>query len=389
MRNVLPNNPNIYYMAAQLNYKFPAIILIVFVAFLSFACARESNSTGHLTMDSFTPLPMETVFEFTESEDIAFQHISSVKSDSFGNILVHDFRQPFLFMFDLEGNFLQQIGGEGRGPGEFQHVGGFMVSAGRLWIIGSRSAKIEVFEFLDSAYVNTNTLTVEEPGLLGTLLGLTPEGILVRNRTIFRAGRRDQQDRSVISLLSENGAILRDTIFTVPIHDHVNDIASQVLIASISFGNGSLVTFDGTDKIYSLWTDSLRLDSYTMDGKRERAFIYNLKPVSVTDDERDSVLNQHDEPYRSAIQKKLSKVKPVVNNLLVDSHHRIWVELLSEELGQGWFCFSEEGEPLYRIDIPYSGAELQDISGNRVLWSYLNEIGAPTFAVSKINTPEI
>jgi hypothetical protein len=77
----------------------------------------------------------------------------------------------------------------------------------------------------------------------------------------------------------------------------------------------------------------------------------------------------------------------VVNNSIIDDHQRIWVKLLTEKLGHSWFCFTLEGEPLYKIDIPEPGAKLQEISGNRVLWNYLNEKGAPTIVQSKINIP--
>jgi hypothetical protein len=77
----------------------------------------------------------------------------------------------------------------------------------------------------------------------------------------------------------------------------------------------------------------------------------------------------------------LPDVKPIVHNLIIDDHQRIWVELLTEHLGHSWFCFSKEGEPIYKIDKPKTEAELQEISGDRVLWSYPNKEGAPTLAV--------
>lgn len=59
--------------------------------------------------------------------------------------------------------------------------------------------------------------------------------------------------------------------------------------------------------------------------------------------------------YASVRDDLRRKLPDVNNNLIIDDHQRIWVELLTEELGQGWFCFTKEGEPLYKIDIPKEG----------------------------------
>jgi hypothetical protein len=64
------------------------------------------------------------------------------------------------------------------------------------------------------------------------------------------------------------------------------------------------------------------------------------------------------------------------------------VELLAADPGHDWFYFTKEEEPLYKIDIPKTGDELQEISGNRVFWSYLDVDGVPKLAFSKINIPK-
>ncbi len=370
-----------------MKFKLPAIF---FVAFMSVACSNENNTPDHLSINSFETLPMEMVFEFTESENVVFQSISSVKSDNYGNILVHDFRQPFLFMFDQEGNFLKRIGREGHGPGEFQQIRSFLVAQDYLWIIDSNTMKIEEFEYQANDYVNINTLSLEDEDLAGLFIGKAEEGILIRKSFIINANRRDNPTEVAISLIDEEGDILRDIIFTIPVKERITARSSgNTLNTSKSFGNESLLAYDGKSRIYTLWTDSLSIDTYTIDGNRQRAFSHPLKPVGISGEERDSVLNVYDNIFRADLRRQLPDVKPIVNNFIIDDHQRIWVELLTEELGNGWFCFTEEGEPLYKIDIPKSGAELQEISRNRMLWNYLNENGAPTFAVSEINIPEI
>jgi len=374
-----------------MRHKLPYnIVLTGFIALLCLTCTstNKNNSKASLAAGSFTPLQLEPVFEFTESEEVAFQQISSIKTDHHGNIIVRDFSQPFLFMLDRDGNFLTKIGREGNGPGEFQQIISFMVDQATLWAIDAGSKKIEKFEYQDDEYVHLTSISLEKEELAGKFIGKTKEGILIANLPSITLNSPDNPTEQPISLINGNGDILRDSIFTVPIYEHLTLKGSGMTLGiNKIFGNRSLLAFDGSGRIYTLWTDSLAIDAYTPEGDRRRAFSHSLEPARVTEAERDSVLNRYD-PVRADLRRKLPDVKPAVNNLLIDDRQRIWVELLTENPGHGWFCFTKEGKPLYQIEIPTEGAELREISGNRVFWNYQNEYGAPTIAVSKFDIPE-
>ncbi|MEX2345009.1 MAG: 6-bladed beta-propeller [Balneolaceae bacterium] len=370
--------------------KYPNGILVIFLTLLSLACSGNSDIHTQLSDSSFQTLQLNPVFEFTESDEIAFQQINSVKSNNERNIIVHDFRQPFLFMFDEIGNFLKTIGREGQGPGEFQQIMSFMITQDQLWVIDSRTNKIEKFEYQDTEYVHVKSISLEKNELAGVLLGKTEEGFLIKNRYTIHANRKDNPTEQSISLINENGKILRDPIFMASIPEQVTAKGSgNTLNAGKSFGNRSLLAFDGMSQVYSLWTDSLSIDTYSIEGDHRYAFSHPLEPVRITDEEINSAINRYNKIFHADLRRQLPDVKPVVNNLIMDDHQRIWVELLTEGLGHGWFCFTKEGEPLYKIDIPMAGTELQEIHQDRVLWNYLNEDGAPTIAVSEINIPEI
>lgn len=259
-----------------MNIKLPVIGLI---AFLSFSCTGEKDSTRYLTTNSFTSLPLETVFEFTESEEVAFQQISSIKTDTNENILVHDFKQPFLCMFDQEGNFLKKIGREGHGPGEFLHISDFLEANGHLWMIDSRAKKIEKFGYRNSEYVHIKSISLEKGELAGKFLGKTEDGVLIKNWYTLHANRKDNPTERPISLIDVNGEVLRDSIFMEPIAEHVTLKGSEYrLYIEKIFGNRSLSAFDGLSRTYTLWTDSLAIDAYTIEGDRRRAFLIPSNP---------------------------------------------------------------------------------------------------------------
>lgn len=370
--------------------KFPAGILVIGLIHLSLACSGNTGNHSELSDHSFLTLQLSSIFEFTESDELVFQQIGSVKSDRYGNIFVHDFSQPVLFMFNKEGEFLNTIGREGPGPGEFQQIASFMITREQLWIMDAGSIKIEVFEYQNADYVYANTITLGHRDLTGSFLGKTKENILITNQISLAANSRNNPTEQPITLINEQGNVVRDSIFMVPIPEQISIRGSgRTLLTGKSFGNRSLMAFDGESRVYSLWTDSLSVDTHTIEGYYQHAFSYSLEPVKITDEEKDSVSNRYGESFRTDLRRQLPDVKPIVNNFILDDFQRVWIELLTEELGHGWFCFTNDGEPLYKIDIPKVGAELQEISGNQVLWNYPDKDGAPVLVASKIDFPEI
>jgi hypothetical protein len=372
-----------------MSYKLSIFGFIGFIALLSFACTTEDESHNRLTMDSFTSLPMETVFEFTESEDVAFRYIRSLQMDDYGNVLVTDPTQQTVFMFDNEGNLIQKIGTNGQGPGEFQSIGSILIENDSLFVSDGRSLKIEVFEYRDSTYNHVRTVKFENQLFLGDLLGLTEQGILIKNGIMLSPFGENNPTDTPISLIGLDGDVLRDTLFSVPLHEFVVDNSTVPFVAGKIFGNTSQLAFDSRNKIYSLWSETLNLDYFTLDGEKNNAFSHTLQPVAINKAEQDSALNQWENPQRTIMSQNMPDVKPIASNLMVDDQHRIWIELLTEELEHGWYAFSPSGEPLFRMNKPRQNAFLQDIHGSKVLWYYTNQNGSPVVVTSTYQVPEI
>lgn len=370
-----------------MSYKLPPIGLVSLITFIILSCTHGDGSTERLSMDSFNPLPMETVFELAESDDFAFRYIQSVQLDNHGNILISDPSQPVVYMFNRKGKLVQKISKEGKGPGEFQRVGSVLASHDSLAISDAKSQKIEVFHYRNGKYSHSRSVSLKNNKLVGNLLGLTEKGILAENN--FRLIPAPPTEIAV-SFLDRNGAILQDTLFSVPIHEFVVHNSEPSFVRGKIYGNTSKLAYDeSADKIYSLWTETLSVDYFTLDGKKHRAFSYPLEPVRITEAEHDSALNNLDKPKQKVMREHMPDVKPVAGDLVVDDQQRLWVELQSEPLDHGWYAFSPEGEPLFRIKNPHHNATLQDIHGNTILWNYTDEKGVPNIVKSKTDIPEI
>ncbi|MDZ7806667.1 MAG: 6-bladed beta-propeller [Gracilimonas sp.] len=107
------------------------ICLCIFCSFL-FSCSSSTE-----TPYANKPLPKESSLELTEiaqvsniNDEIYFSGFRKLMLTSEGHVILNDWRQQALFYFDADGNFLEQIGREGRGPGEFADLRYLLLTPG-------------------------------------------------------------------------------------------------------------------------------------------------------------------------------------------------------------------------------------------------------------------
>ena len=107
--------------------KSPAAIFLWSITFLiSFSILSSCSSgteEGDLSVDSLPVLEMQQTVQFSESDEMLLSNISQLKVDSEGNIIIVDGRQRIIHAVDPSGNYIQQIGANGSGPGEYQFPG--------------------------------------------------------------------------------------------------------------------------------------------------------------------------------------------------------------------------------------------------------------------------
>lgn len=362
------------------------VVWVLFLLIVLCSCSLETESSGALEMDVFTEASIQPVFEFTESDSVMFQSINAVKFDDYGNILVRDFRLRYITMLDQNGNFLQKIGRRGKGPGEFVLIGSFITKDDELIVTDRVSRKMEVFAYRDSVYEHRRTINFNDQASYGSPEGITDKGILVRKGKPIAA---DQQKfspirMSIINLINHEGRLMSDSIATYPTRESLVKESGEFVSMAKAFGNRGYEVFDGDNRIYTLWSDSLKVNYYTLDGEKGELFSYDVSPVEITDAEKDSVLNRKEEPQKSVLDRQFPTTKPLVNAMLVDDQNRFWIELNARDLGNRWFVFDRDGTPLFVMDKPHPGAEIQDVKQEKVLWNYTNEQGIPAVVMGEL-----
>ena len=113
--------------------------------------SRESIFTLHekLVIGSDEDAPAEHIFYFPEF----------VRTDSQGNIYVHDALSASVRVFDASGEFVTMIGRKGTGPGEMQEIVGMHVDGDdRLIVVDRNSRRLTIFTNMGKDFSTENTV---------------------------------------------------------------------------------------------------------------------------------------------------------------------------------------------------------------------------------------
>lgn len=93
--------------------------------------------------------------EIKEPENIIFNGLRDIATDSKNNIFVLDSEEKMIFLFNEEGKFLKKIGRPGQGPGEFGRPSSIYIdSKDIIYVLDESNRRIEIFDS-EANYINS------------------------------------------------------------------------------------------------------------------------------------------------------------------------------------------------------------------------------------------
>lgn len=292
-------------------------------------------------------------------ENYNFIRVSDVEVDEDGNIYVLDPRQYRIQKYDKNGKYLQMIGRQGEGPGEFQRASRMTLSArGKLYVDEFR--KILIFN-----QDNTYERSINVDSLILSYLVTKEENFLGWARV-----RAEEATSFDVILIDSNGKKI-DTIASYP-------DPSVILTKSSSGGGGIMMGGSppyspglsfcpvsdelgvyGYSDEYRLWVVNSTGEIVYIIEKEEKRIPTSKKEESEYVKERIDRMNE-----RGGVQwavgdlKKLykfAKYKPFFSNIKTDDTGHIFLQksksVIKSEEDTYFDCFSKEGYYLYRVKI--------------------------------------
>lgn len=122
------------------------LLLIAFITLISCSetVQKETHELQSLEIEDKVLINENTI---NLPDEIVFGSLYSTVVNSEGDIFSLDARQKLIFHFDSTGNFLNTIGGEGRGPGEFESVYDMItLDDSRLLVYDYMQARSTIFD---------------------------------------------------------------------------------------------------------------------------------------------------------------------------------------------------------------------------------------------------
>ncbi len=292
-------------------------------------------------------------------ENYNFMRVSDVEVDDEGNIYVFDSRQYRIQKYDRDGKYLQTIGRQGEGPGEFQRASRMTLSAaGKLYVDDFR--KILIFNpdhtherSMNCDFLIRSYLVTKEENFLGWAMIRTEEG-----------------SSFDVVLIDSNGNKM-DTIASFP-------DPSVVLTKSLSGGGG--ISMGGSPPyspgllfcpvsnelgVYG-YSDNYRLWVVNSEGKVVSIIEKEEKKIQTSrKEESDYLKKRMDSMNKSGgvqwavgdLKKlyKFAKYKPFFSDIRADDSGHIYLQkpksVMKPEEDTSFDCFSKEGYYLYNVKI--------------------------------------
>lgn len=337
-------------------------------------------SLGDWTLDPGGVMLTEDL-RVSETENFYFGSTSELDVTSDGYMVVADRSATKIKVLRPDGSLVDTLGREGQGPGEFDRLRSAQVARGdSVYAFDLQQSRVTVFS-PGPAHEVARTLTI--PREQGWILGVMVfDGYLVGD---FNARSEPKDGVSAgppqpLRVVSESG-IPGDTILM--------SRQSRVAIATrdggfrihgLPFARRTLVETAPDGRVYTGWTDSLRISACGRDGRSETVADIPVELVPVTEAERDSVLNDIDHNgIRADVQSAMPNTKPPFTDLVVADDGRLWVQRPADDPDAetvAWWMLDPETKTIREVHLPPE-VNVEVVQEGKAYGTTTTETGAP------------
>jgi hypothetical protein len=333
-----------------------------------------------------------TAVERARSDSAAeLTQASSIAVDRRGNVFVAD--RSAVRLFGPDGRLLRSIGRQGSGPGEFDWVATIGLLPGdSLYAFDMGSERLTVFA--PGTYRAAYSTRIGQNQLFPAYdARLVQGGRFAVAMFVAAYGSFDDREtkgprKTVVRLLNADGSLRRDSVLAVP--ERENLILHNPEAISINpFGRRTHFAFASGDRIVSAWSDSLKFDVHTIEGRHVRtvrpSYAPSRRPITSHDRDSVSAAMANDMVPAPVLQRALlrypAKTWPLVQDVIVDDQDRIWAGITG---GAGephhWMAFDMEGARVAQVDLPVN-AQLRLVRGSTAYVVETDENDVPQVVV--------
>lgn len=313
----------------------------------------------------------EVVFEFnaplleiqeevviSETDELIFGRVFRVTPDAEGRIFVPDSGESTIFVFDNQGNYLKNIGREGRGPGEFDRVNVRFTETNELFAYDDGQRRVQVFR--ETSPMNWELQETFNVGIAGERafpFELVPAGNewVLANYGIG-ISMDDSEENPFIGLLSRNNETEPKRIVELMNPEMaITRTSNSVTSWRHPFGSRTMTDFLN-QSIYFAHSNDFTVFRTTISDDAtpvtDTLFTINTPRVPLTGAVLNEAIDRYSDEGKRAIRDLGITHKPHYQAFHVDDKKQIWVQIYADEGQPDWFIFSENGTLLFSVDLP-------------------------------------
>lgn len=285
-----------------------------------------------------------------------------IAADEGGRVFIADIQQLKIHVFDSDGTWLQSLGRQGRGPGEFQQISEIDIVSNQLYAIDANQRIMNVFS-LDSLNLSHSiTLIPQNKSQFEELSNRFPDHYLIRSDGSVLTGfftppllteNPQSPDSLLFYIIDQTGQIQSDRILSQQGFIYYTGSGEhQNSMFSFDFSPRSLIVLSGEDQIFTNLSDEFLIKVYNPEGDYIRSIYYPFDRIEIN---RTDLINRENrgEAYRQIIRQiDLPESYPVIRNMLLDDKSRLWISTFTDSGDtDNWWVLNNEGEMVGRFSL--------------------------------------
>jgi len=377
-------------------------ILCTFLASCSGSQDRPKSDKSLPDKSTVTLTEIARVSQININEEVFFTGFRKLLITSGGNVIVSDWEKQALFYFDRDGNFVEQIGRKGRGPGEFTSLRYVLLAPGdTLHTFDRNNARHQIFARIDGSWKQVREHPMKQK-FSEELHAFYPEKVFPREgpgyRALFRnnIGLRDTasmyyewltpvdvdlqplEDEKRLLTPAEDAVVIRDRISSI-INSHPN-------------GLKIFTEFDtNRNQIHRAYNNDATIRIMDLEGEEKNRIQLPYEMISTDTEQKEQYLRTMRKRHNSQIERVAEEAyldyQPFISQFVMDNQSRYWVQVSRRnKTDPDWLVVNSDGTLAgsFRVQDSFETLELFILSGvrdNRLYGYAYTEDGEALFVI--------
>lgn len=302
------------------------------------------------------------------SDDIFIGIHGDIAVDLNDRIYISNSFKKIIYVFEHDGQFIGQLGGEGRGPGEFSKwIKNLQIFNHHLYALDASMHRLNVFSLNNLSHIDTIPLAGNR-NRYPELARAFPEirNLYVRSDETFiaefvnhfsqeRTERFENVDlQSHLYLLDSSGAISSKLI------DFISTTLTDLgIVFNLSdFFGQRFMGFSSDHKMYIADPDHFLIKTHYSNGDYKSSFYYPIKKIPLTRETAEQAGISLLSPFGNKKDDLLEKVElpefwPVLTSMIIDDLDRFWVATTVEDMKvYEWWVLENTGKVITKFEWP-------------------------------------